>query len=123
MLVIHDWTGCRITPAALLEDLATMGYVAFAADIYGKGVRPTDAEGASAEAGKYKATCRCCGSGVQAGLEQLLREARRRAKTAAIGFCFGGTTALELARSGADLAGAVSFHGGLDSPMPATEKT
>ena len=45
------------------------------------------------------------------------------ARVAAIGYCFGGTAALELARTGADLAGVVSFHGGLDSPTPADART
>jgi dienelactone hydrolase len=53
-----------------------------------------------------------------AGLEVLRSSPQCDGRCAAIGFCFGGSTALELARSGADLAGVVSFHGGLDTPHP-----
>lgn len=123
VLVIHDWMGVSDHTRGIAQDLATMGYVAFAADIYGKGVRHTDAKAASAEAGKYKADRALLRQRAQAGLEQLKKNPRvDGARTAVIGFCFGGTTALELARSGADLAGAVSFHGSLDSPNPADGK-
>ena len=123
VLVIHDWMGVSDHTRGIAQDLAKMGYVAFAADIYGKGVRHTDAKAASAEAGKYKADRALLRQRAQAGLEQLKKNPRVDGpKTAVIGFCFGGTTALELARSGADLAGVVSFHGSLDSPNPADGK-
>jgi dienelactone hydrolase len=97
--------------------------VAFCADIYGKGVRPTSVAEAGAQAGKYKGDRALLRKRVNAGLETFkksdLVDTRR---IAAIGYCFGGTTVIELARSGADLAGVVSFHGGLDSPAPADGK-
>ena len=60
---------------------------------------------------------------VNAGLDELKKnELVDTKRVAAIGYCFGGTTVIELARSGADLNGVVSFHGGLDSPTPADGK-
>jgi dienelactone hydrolase len=123
ILVIHDWMGVSEHTRAVTTDLAKMGYVAFGADIYGKGVRPADQPTASAEAGKYKGNRALLRERAKAGLAQLQNHPMvDGSKLAAIGFCFGGTTALELARSGAEIAGAVSFHGSLDSPNPADGK-
>jgi dienelactone hydrolase len=123
VMVVHEWTGIGPYVRGRVEQLARMGYVAFAADIYGKGIRPATPEAAGKEAGRYKADRPLLRARALAGLETLrsnpLCDPRR---IAAIGYCFGGTTALELARSGADIAGVVSFHGGLDSPSPADGK-
>lgn len=119
VLVIHDWMGVSDHTKGVCEELAKMGYFAFAADIYGKGVRHTEREGASAEAGKYKADRKLLRERVNAALSEVKAHALVETdKIAAIGYCFGGTTAIELARSGADVAGVVSFHGSLDSPTP-----
>lgn len=121
VLVIHEWKGLGPYEKARADQLAALGYVAFAADIYGKGVRPATPELASAEAGKYRGTDRSLlRARAAAGLEKLasFKEVDPD-RLAAIGYCFGGTAALELARSGANLKGAVSFHGGLDTPIPA----
>lgn len=119
VLVVHQWKGLSDYEKQRSEMLARLGYVAFAVDIYGKGVRPQTVEAASAEAGKYKNDRVLLRARVTAGLEALRRhklsDARR---VAAIGYCFGGTTVLEMARSGAEVAGVVSFHGALDSPRP-----
>lgn len=120
LLVIHDWMGVGPYAKGRAEQLARLGYVAFVADIYGKGIRPKDAKEAAAEAGKYKADRALLRRRANAGLSQLkAQKLVKPEQIAAIGYCFGGTTALELARSGADLRGVVSFHGGLDSPTPA----
>ena len=120
VLVIHDWTGVQEYAMSRARQLAELGYVAFAADIYGKGVRPTEPKDCAAEAGKYKGNLPLLRKRVQLGLEQLkLQPQTDPKKLAAIGYCFGGTTVLELARSGADIAGVVSFHGGLGTTMPA----
>jgi len=121
VLVVHEWTGIGPYVKKRVEQLAALGYLAFAADIYGKGVRPATPELAAKEAGKYRGKDRSLmRARAQAGLEQLagLAEVDPR-RIAVIGYCFGGTAALELARSGAQLAGTVSFHGGLDTPIPA----
>lgn len=123
VLVVHQWLGLTDYEKGRAEQLAKLGYVAFCADIYGKGVRPKNTKEAGAEATQYKTNRKLLRARVNAGLAALkkseLVDARR---VAAIGYCFGGTTVLELARSGADVAGVVSFHGGLDSPVPADGK-
>lgn len=121
VLVIHEWTGVRPYEKMRVEQLAKLGYVAFAADIYGKGVRPAGPEQAAKEAGKYRGNDRSLiRARSAAGLAQLASFPQVDAKRlAVIGYCFGGTAALELARSGADLLGTVSFHGGLNTPNPA----
>ena len=121
VLVIHEWMGVGPYEKMRAEQLARLGYVAFAADIYGKGVRPGTPELAAAEAAKYRGADRTLiRARAAAGLEKLASFPQvDPARLAAIGYCFGGTAALELARSGADLAGTVSFHGGLDTPVPA----
>src|SRR5690606_21414779 len=97
------------------RQLAKLGYNVFAADIYGKGVRPSP-PAAGQEAGKYKGDRELYRARLKAGLETLTGDERTdAARGAAIGHCFGGTGVLELARSGAEVAGVVSFHGGLDS--------
>lgn len=119
VLVVHQWKGLGDYEKKRAEMLARLGYNVFAADIYGKGVRPATMQAASAEAGKYKSDRTLLRARVRAGLEVLLnQELTDRARVAAIGYCFGGTSALELARSGADITGVVSFHGGLSSPTP-----
>lgn len=78
---------------------------------------------AGQEAGKYKGNRALLRDRVQAGLAALKQQSQVDAKrVAAMGYCFGGTTVIELARSGVELAGVVSFHGGLDSPTPADGK-
>jgi dienelactone hydrolase len=120
VLVIHDWTGVQDYTKMRTKQLAELGYVAFAADIYGKGVRPTDPKDCAAEAGKYKGNLPLLRKRVALGLDQLkLQPNTDPKKLAAIGYCFGGTTVLELARSGAELNGVVSFHGGLGTTLPA----
>ena len=119
VLVVHAWMGLDDNARHRADMLAALGYVAFAADIYGKGVRPTTRDEAGKLAGTYKSDRALLRARVAAGLAQLKANPRVDAsRTAAIGYCFGGTTVIELARSGADLKGVVSFHGGLDSPTP-----
>jgi len=120
VLIVHQWKGITGGEKRRAEMLARLGYVAFCADIYGKGVRPQTVAEAGAQAGKYKADRALLRQRANAALAWLKRHERVDPKRiVAIGYCFGGTTVLELARSGADVAGVVSFHGGLDSPRPA----
>jgi dienelactone hydrolase len=123
ILIVHQWMGLTDYEKKRAEMLAQLGYVAFCADIYGKGIRPKNTQEAGAQAGKYKGDRPLLRARVNAGLAALRRQPLLDQKrVAAIGYCFGGTTAIELARSGADVAGIVSFHGGLDSPTPADGK-
>jgi dienelactone hydrolase len=119
VLVIHEWTGLGEYVQKRAEQLAALGYVAFAADIYGKGVRPQTPQAAGAEASKYRTNRALLRRRAQAGLKVLQDQQNVDAnRIAAIGYCFGGGAALELARSGAPVAGVVSFHGNLDTPNP-----
>lgn len=123
ILVVHQWKGLGDYEKKRAEMLAKLGYVAFCADIYGKGVRPQTTEEAGAEAGKYKKNRQLLRDRVNAGLAVLKKnELVDSNRIAGIGYCFGGTAIIELARSGAELNGVVSFHGGLDSPTPADGK-
>ncbi|HVP66944.1 MAG TPA: dienelactone hydrolase family protein [Anaeromyxobacteraceae bacterium] len=123
VLVVHDWTGVGPYVRRRADELAAMGYVAFAADVYGKGVRPANPKEASATASVYRNDRRLFRSRVRAALAELRKQPNvLPGSIAAIGFCFGGTAVIELARSGADVLGVVSFHGGLDSPTPSDGK-
>ncbi|MFH2055657.1 MAG: dienelactone hydrolase family protein [bacterium] len=119
VMVAHEWTGLGDYAKSRTERLARLGYIAFAADIYGKGIRPQTSEEASAQATIYRSDRALMRARAAAGLEVLRRQKLcDPQRLAAIGYCFGGGVVLELARSGADLAGVVSFHGNLDTPNP-----
>ena len=123
VLVVHQWMGLTDYEKGRCKQLAELGYVAFAVDIYGKGVRPANVQDAGKQAGTFKNDRELYRRRLNLGLAQLRsQEGVAKNKVAAIGYCFGGTGAIELARSGADIQGAVSFHGGLDSPKPADGK-
>jgi len=120
VLVVHQWKGLGDYEKKRADMLARLGYNVLCVDIYGKGVRPNDPKDAAAEAGKYKSNRQLLRDRAGAGLDVLKKhELTDPKRIAAIGYCFGGTTVLELARSGSDIAGVVSFHGALDSPDPA----
>jgi dienelactone hydrolase len=123
VLIVHDWTGVGSYVKQRAEQLAKMGYVAFAADIYGKGIRPNNPKDAAVQATIYRNDRPLMRDRARAGLK-VLQESRlvNPAQIAAIGYCFGGGAVLELARSGAPVAGVVSFHGNLDTPNPADAK-
>jgi dienelactone hydrolase len=119
VLIVHQWKGLTDYEKKRAAMLAKLGYNVFALDIYGKGIRPQSSQEAGAQAGKYKSNRELLRARAQAGLAVLQKhELTDPKRVAAIGYCFGGTTVIELARSGADVAGVVSFHGGLDSPHP-----
>jgi len=123
VLIVPDWMGVKDLERRIADSLADMGYIAFVVDIYGKGVRPANSEQAATIATKYKSDRGLMRERMHAALETL-----KKVKTvdekhiAAIGYCFGGTAVLELARSGAPVAGVVSFHGGLETPTPQDAK-
>ena len=119
VLVVHEWTGHNPYVRKRAEQLAGLGYVAFALDMYGKGVQAKDAKEAAQLASTYKNDRKLMRARANAGLDVLRKQPLvDTERLAAIGYCFGGTTVLELARGGADLAGVVSFHGDLATPTP-----
>lgn len=118
VLVIPEWWGLTDYPKSRAEQLAKLGYVAFAADMYGAGVVTADPKRAGELAGQFYGKP-LMAERAQAGLDQLVATGLVDAKrVAAIGYCFGGSTVQALAYTGAPLAGVVSFHGGL-IPVPA----
>jgi dienelactone hydrolase len=119
VMVVHEWWGLNDFARNRADELARMGYVAFAADMYGKGVSTTDAKKATELSTPFRGTP-LMRERVRAAFDVLLQqELVDPRRTGAIGFCFGGTAVFELAYSGAAVAGVVSFHGNL--PAPKTE--
>lgn len=120
VVVFADWMGAGEYTHKRATQLAELGYVAFAADVYGMGNNPKDGAAAAALAGKFKADRKLLRERAQAALETLSSQKQvNKDMLAATGYCFGGTTALELGRDGAPLKGIVSFHGGLSTDMKA----
>ena len=113
VLVIPEWWGLNDYAKGRAEQLAKLGYVAFAADMYGVGVVTTDPKKAGELAGQFYGKP-LMAERARAGLDQLAKTGLvDAARVAAIGYCFGGATVQALAYSGAPLAGIVSFHGSL----------
>lgn len=116
VIIIHDWDGLTEYEQKRADMLAELGYAAFAADLYGKGIRPTEFKDKHA-----RATALYQDRGeMRARIKGALKAARDKkadiSNAALIGYCFGGTATLEGARAGLDLKGFVAFHGGLDTP-------
>jgi dienelactone hydrolase len=123
IVVVHEWMGLNAYAKRRAEQLAELGYVALAADMYGDGKVARDvpeAQKLSGEVKQDRPEMRRRAAAALAALKAV--KGVDPARVAAIGYCFGGTTVLELARSGADVRGVVSFHGALDTPMPAAPK-
>jgi dienelactone hydrolase len=119
ILIFPEWWGLTDYPKHRAEQLAKLGYVAFAADMYGKDVVTDDPDQAKVLSGKFYDDQDLMRARAAAGLDQLKNDPHVDPKEiAAIGYCFGGSVALELARSGADLAGVVTFHGALKTSRP-----
>lgn len=117
VLVVHEWWGLNDYARSRAEQLAGLGYVAFALDMFGGGQSTTDAKQAGAWAGQFYGSP-LMAQRAQAGLDQLLATGLvDPARVAAIGYCFGGAVVQSLAYTGAPLAGIVSFHGSL-IPVP-----
>jgi dienelactone hydrolase len=114
VLVVHEWWGLNDFAKQQARRLAELGYVAFAVDMYGKGQVTTDPEQAGKWAGQFRENTELLRARAKAAYDTLAANPRvDAARLGAIGFCFGGTTVLQMAAAGLDLAGVVSFHGGL----------
>jgi dienelactone hydrolase len=123
VIVVHEWWGLNTYAKMRTEQLAKLGYISFAIDMYGKGVRAKGPKEAGALSGIYRGDRSLMRARANAGLEVLRNHPLTDIKRiAAIGYCFGGTVVLEMARSGVELAGVVSFHGGLSTPNPGDAK-
>lgn len=114
VLVAHDWTGRRELACKAAEEVASHGYIGFALDVYGKGVfgKDGDTEGNSALMAPFASDRALLRSRMKAALVAARNIPQADAsRVAAMGYCFGGMSVLELARSGADVLGVVSIHG------------
>jgi dienelactone hydrolase len=121
ILVVHEWWGLDAYARKRAEMLAALGYVAFAVDMYGDGKTTEHPQEAGQMAGAVRKNIDTWLGRAKAGLKVLQDHDRVDAKKiAAIGYCFGGSTALQLALNGADVAAVVSFHGAL--PVPTEEQ-
>lgn len=115
VLVVHDWLGVTDSTRMRCDMLARLGYAAFAADVYGADTRPSEADAAGV-AGRFYGDQETWRARVTAALDRLAEEPSVDPdRLAAIGYCFGGSSALQLARTGAPLRAVVSFHGGLQT--------
>lgn len=117
VLIVHEWWGLNDYAKKRANLLAELGYVALAADMYGKGIIATDVKRAGELAGGLKGKPQELRARARLALDTLkANEHVDPQRVAAIGYCFGGTTVMELAYSGADLSGVVSFHGSVTLP-------
>lgn len=114
VIVVHEWWGNNDYSRRRAEQLAELGYVGFAIDLYGKGKLTTDAKQAGEWAGAVKADLKTARARVEAAIEILKsHKTVDPDKIAAIGYCFGGSMVLQMARWNLPVAGVVSFHGAL----------
>ncbi len=117
VILIHDWNGLDQYEKMRTNMLSTQGYTVFAVDLYGQGIRPKNTEESKAESYKLYQNRELMRQRLQAAIAEAKKlPGVNPNKIAAIGFCFGGSAVLELARAGTDLDGLVSFHGGLTTP-------
>jgi len=122
ILVLHEWWGLNDYARHRAEELAKLGYVAFAADMYGEGKTAAHPKEAGEMAGKVRANAQDWRKRAEEALEVLRSQPQcDETRLAAIGYCFGGSTALQLAYSGADLKAVTTFHAAL--PVPTEVET
>tara|TARA_R110001599_G_scaffold47208_2_gene137238 strand:- start:790 stop:1572 length:783 start_codon:yes stop_codon:yes gene_type:complete len=126
VLMVPNWMGVTEQAAEKAAKVAGSEYVVFVADMYGKDIRPQNADEAGAAATEVRSDRPLMRHRVNAALSVLRDQADtvplQTDNLVAIGFCFGGGAVLELARSGTEIKGVVSFHGNLDTPTPEDAK-
>jgi dienelactone hydrolase len=124
-LILPAWKGIDKLSKDTAESLSKLGYYAFIADIYGEGNYPKDNAEAGKIAGYYKKDFDGYQKRIALALEQLIKSGANPDNIVVIGYCFGGTGALEAARGHLNVKGVVSFHGGLgkDATRSATPIT
>lgn len=116
VLLIHDWDGLTDYEVKRAEMLNQMGYAVFAADLFGAGVRPTEVKDKRQHTGELYKDRQKMRDLLNGALKQAGMQGADTSNAVAMGYCFGGAAVLEFARSGADLKGFVTFHGGLKTP-------
>jgi dienelactone hydrolase len=113
ILILPAWKGIDDHAKDSAERLAKLGYTVFVADIYGEGNYPTNTQQAGQQAGYYKKNIEAYHKRIQLALAELIKLGANSENIVVMGYCFGGTGAIEAARTNMNIKGAVSFHGGL----------
>jgi dienelactone hydrolase len=116
ILLVHDWNGLTDYEVKRADMLAEMGYTVFAVDLFGAGVRPTKVEDKRQHTGELYKDREKMRALLYAALKTAQSQGANTGNAVAMGYCFGGAAVLEFARSGADMKGFVTFHGGLKTP-------
>jgi dienelactone hydrolase len=116
ILLVHDWDGLTDYEVKRADMLAEMGYTVFAVDLFGAGVRPTKMEDKRQHTGELYKDREKMRTLLNAALKTAQSQGADTGNAVAMGYCFGGAAVLEFARSGADMKGFVTFHGGLKTP-------
>jgi len=116
VLLIHDWDGLTGYEVKRVNMLADLGYAVFAADLFGAGVRPTEVKDKRQHTGELYKDREKMRALMKGALDAAKERGANVKNAVAVGYCFGGAAVLELARSGADLKGFATFHGGLQTP-------
>jgi len=122
ILVVHGGAGLDRHAKERARRIAELGFVVFACDMYGNGVAGNRERVIARIMELRKDPARLC-ERARAGVEVLASHPRVDRRFAAVGYCFGGMTVLELARSGMDLAGVISLHGSLETSRPAQPRS
>ena len=127
LVMVPNWMGVNASAVEKAKAVAGRDYVVLVADVYGRGVRPKSSQEAGAVAGALKADRQTLRTRMRKAVEALRAQAGQAPldaqRVGVFGFCFGGTAALELLRSGAALDGVVALHAGLDTSMPAAPRS
>ncbi len=113
ILILPAWMGINDHAIESASELSKLGYFAFVADIYGVGNKPKNYAEAGQKAGYYKKNIQEYHKRIQLALEQLIKNGANADEIVVMGYCFGGTGAIEAARTNMKVKGIVSFHGGL----------
>jgi dienelactone hydrolase len=116
VLLVHDWDGLTDYEIKRANMLADLGYAVFAADLFGAGVRPTEVKDKRQHTGELYKDRKKMQALLNGALDTAKARGARVDNAVVAGYCFGGAAVLELARSGADLKGFATFHGGLKTP-------
>ena len=127
VMMAPDWMGINDNNLGIAKHVAGSKYVVFVADMYGKNVRPKNGQEAGQASGAVGGNPELARARANKAMDVLLAEAGKMglvdpAETAAVGFCFGGGNVLELARSGREVKGVVTFHGNLTTKEPGADK-
>ncbi len=116
VLLVHDWDGLTDYEVKRSNMLADMGYAVFTADLFGAGIRPTEIKDKLQLTGELYKDRKKMRSLLRGALDTAKAKGANVGNAVAMGYCFGGAAVLEFARSGVDMKGFVTFHGGLSTP-------